>query len=271
MRAWLTRLSKWWGYVRVDGKMVTFTQPGQKAMEIWQRLDGVIEERWRSRFGPDAIEALRQALDNILSRQTMELPESLPILGYGFWSRWLEKPLETKVERPPTSSLVALAAAVLYLFAFEFEKESEVSLALSANVLRLLDDGEVAVRDLPGLAGMSKEAAAVAVSFLTKSGYAVAEAKSGAGRGKLLTLTPKGMRTSQKCTRLVEGIEARWEERFGKQAISALRVALEPFEEAALLRNLKPYPGSWRAALPPPATLPQFPLVLHRGGYPDGS
>jgi hypothetical protein len=29
--------------------------------------------------------------------------------------------------------------------------------------------------------------------------------------------------------------------------------------------------GNWRAGEPTPSTLPHHPMVLHRGGYPDGS
>jgi len=35
--------------------------------------------------------------------------------------------------------------------------------------------------------------------------------------------------------------------------------------------GLEPYPDNWRASVRRPATLPHFPIVLHRGGYPDGS
>jgi hypothetical protein len=32
-----------------------------------------------------------------------------------------------------------------------------------------------------------------------------------------------------------------------------------------------PHPAGWRAAIRPAATLPHYPVVLHRGGYADGS
>jgi hypothetical protein len=32
-----------------------------------------------------------------------------------------------------------------------------------------------------------------------------------------------------------------------------------------------PYPENWRDSVRPPITLPHYPMVLHRGGYPDGS
>ncbi|MGB7741631.1 MAG: hypothetical protein WBL41_02645 [Terracidiphilus sp.] len=38
-----------------------------------------------------------------------------------------------------------------------------------------------------------------------------------------------------------------------------------------LLQGLHPYPDNWRASLPMPEVLPHFPMVLHRGGFPDGS
>lgn len=38
-----------------------------------------------------------------------------------------------------------------------------------------------------------------------------------------------------------------------------------------LMAGTAPYPDGWRAKAPPPVTLPRFPMVLHRGGYPDGS
>ena len=35
--------------------------------------------------------------------------------------------------------------------------------------------------------------------------------------------------------------------------------------------GLEPYPDNWRAQVRRPETLPHYPMVLHRGGYPDGS
>ena len=42
-------------------------------------------------------------------------------------------------------------------------------------------------------------------------------------------------------------------------------------EPPPLFQALEPYPDNWRAAVCPPGTLPYYPMVLHRGGYPDGS
>jgi hypothetical protein len=40
---------------------------------------------------------------------------------------------------------------------------------------------------------------------------------------------------------------------------------------ARLFSGLEPPPGGWRAAVRAKDTLPQYPMVLHRGGYPGGS
>jgi hypothetical protein len=42
-------------------------------------------------------------------------------------------------------------------------------------------------------------------------------------------------------------------------------------ERSPLFAGLKPYPDGWRGDVRPADTLPWFPMVLHRGGWPDGS
>ena len=72
-------------------------------------------------------------------------------------------------------------------------------------------------------------------------------------------------------------VEERWTQRFGRDTIGALRQPLETLAAAAdgrpppLFQALEPYPDNWRASVRPPRTLPHYPMVLHRGGYPDGS
>jgi hypothetical protein len=68
-------------------------------------------------------------------------------------------------------------------------------------------------------------------------------------------------------------MENRWQVRFGDPAIRAVREALEQLtrDRARLADGLEPPPGGWRAPLRRPVTLPHYPMVLHRGGFPDGS
>ena len=279
MRTWLTRLGKWWGYLVVKpNAMVIPTPGGRKAMEIWRTLDCLIEKRWRERFGQDTIDHLREPLVTIVSQMEDALPDGLPILGHGLFSKGPEDAQSASTDAATISlPLASLLAKVLLCFAIEFERESEVSLALSANVLRLACEEGVEVSDLPRLSGVSKEAIAMSLSFLGKRGYAVIQPKSTASRKKVLVLTPKGRKAQDKYRQLLLAMEERWQARFGEQAIGRLRELLEQLvvgpaeQQSPLFRGLEPYPEGWRASLPRPEVLPDFPMVLHRGGFPDGS
>jgi hypothetical protein len=169
-----------------------------------------------------------------------------------------------------------LLARVLLALALEFEQGSPLSLAVSANLMRLLDQRGVRLRDLPGLSGVSKESLAMATGFTGTRGLTVIEAAAGEGRWKVIRLTAEGERARQDHTQRTAAIEADWQQRFGTPAIAALRGALEPVVGSAgpdspLRAGLAPAPGNWRADVRQPEVLPHFPMVLHRGGYPDGS
>lgn len=283
-----------WGYITVgpdpgDRKakpprsawLVRATAAGRKAREIWQPLFGVIEKRWRERFGIGEIEELRKELSAVAGRLDPALPECMPILGFGLFSR--ERASRATESAPRESGgvsalpLPALLSRVLLAFAIEFESESDLSLAVCANVVRVLDEKGVRVRDLPQVSGVSKEAIAVSLSFLTKRGYAVVEADKSAGRAKVARLTRKGRTAQEAYLQLLGEIEQGWHARFGNDAIRALRKSLERLvgeptaELSPLFRGLEPYPDGWRAEVRRPETLPHFPMVLHRGGFPDGS
>jgi DNA-binding MarR family transcriptional regulator len=278
-RTLLTRMGKWWGYIVVQTNGTVHPTPGgRKAIEIWRTLDNVIESRWRERFGDDTIDHLRESLLSIVSQIGTVLPDGLPILGYGLFSSGPEE-----AKRAPaavttsTGSLASLLSRALLSFAIEFERESEVSLAISADVLRLIGEEGVEVSDLPRLAGVSKEAIAMSLSFLNKRGYAVVQPGSAGSRGKRLLLTPKGKNAQDRYHQLVWTIEERWRARFGAQAILRLRELLEHLDgdpraqRSPLFRGLEPYPDGWRALVPRPEVLPHYPMVLHRGGFPDGA
>jgi DNA-binding MarR family transcriptional regulator len=284
MGNWLTRMGKWWGYVVIEpgpagshskqfdaNSMIRPTPGGRKALESWRPLTGVIEKHWQERFGKEAIDQLQESLRALISQFKIELPDYLPILGYGLFSK---SPNQRRGVTGSEHGLPTLLAKMLLAFALEFERGSELSLAICANVLRLAGEQGVRVRELPRLAGVSKEAIAVSLSFLQKCGYAVAEPESSESRVKTLRLTPKGRHARDTYQQLVWTIEGGWQELFGKDTIAAVRVALEHLNGDAgepLLRGLEPYPAGWRAAVPKLETLPHYPMILHRGGFPDGS
>src|SRR5665213_425088 len=114
------------------------------------------------------------------------------------------------------------------------------------------------------MSGVSKESLQMAAGFLEKRGYAVVESEQ---RTKVIGLSPKGAEAQKKCLQGLANLERQWEKKFS----SGLSGALQKFDEELLRQGMEPYPGGWRASVPKPVTLPQYPMVLHRGGYPDGS
>jgi DNA-binding MarR family transcriptional regulator len=283
-----------WGYIVVapdpaDSRskppaadwIVRATPAGQRAQEVWRPLFGEIEERWRTRFGAAEVSQLKDALHAVVSQVDEELPDCLPILGYGLLSDNL---LRTKRNRPGEHSeskdaplsLASSLAKTLLAFTRDFEREAGLSLAICADVLRPARREGVSLRELPRRSGVSKEAIAMAVKYLEKRGFVVAAPDAG-GRNKMLRLTPKGLAALESYHHLVREIERRWRARYGEQALLQLRVSLErlagaPAADAQLLMSgMTPYPDGWRASVPRPETLPWQPMVLHRGGFPDGS
>lgn len=117
----------------------------------------------------------------------------------------------------------------------------------------------------------------MSLTFLEKRAYTRIEYESPGSRVKVIVLTAEGRQAQDNYRRLIWDIEERWHSRFGKDAIRRLRKSLdqllgEPTSRLSpLFRGLEPYPHRWRASLPKPEGLPHYPMVLHRGGYPDGS
>ncbi len=295
MRTWLTRMGKWWGYIVVEpdaaalpskqspaALIVRPTPGGRKALEAWRPLTGVIENRWRERFGKDAIDRLRECLKKLVDHLDRDLPDCLPILGYELLSEIGDPKRNAAANRsakaPPSEYVLpTLFSKVLLAFTIEFERDSNVSLAISANVLRLIGPKGVPLRDLPRLSAVSKEAIAMSVARLEERGFAVVQPESPGSRMKMLFLTERGRQARNAYYQRTEAIEERWRAKFGEDIIRNLRQSLELLigepaaPVSALFRGLEPYPDGWRAAVPRPGGLPHFPMILHRGGFPDGS
>jgi DNA-binding MarR family transcriptional regulator len=300
-----------WGYITVEPDpaglrpkprqadlLVRATRKGLLATEVWQPLTVVVQQRWKDRYGAAQIELLGESLQNIAGLLGDWLPDCLPILGYGLFSRG-SKPREDRYAAlqseyeldPPTTAgnadgalaLPWLLARVLLALAIEFEQESGISLAIAANVLRLLDEHGTRVKDLPLRSGVSTEGLAMATGYLAARGLAVVGAGPAGEKWKLVRLTAAGSQVRATSQDLLASIEGRWRARYGAEAIDALRDALETLAgrprtagapggpQSPLFAAIEPYPDGWRAAVRRPVTLPYYPLVLHRGGYPDGS
>ncbi len=260
-----------WGYITVDaGKIVRATAKGRLARAVWRGLTAEVEARWAERAGGGRVERLRAALIAILAQIPFDLPDCLPILGYG-----LACTGRAQVRRadPPDAaslgplSLPILLARVLLALALDFERGAPLSLAIAADVLRVLRADGVPARDLPRLSGVSKEAIQMALGILEKRELAAVAP----GRVRMVRLTPQGVEVQERCARLLGELEERWETHFGREAVAELREAAAAFDEDLLFAALVTYAGGWRARVPKPEVLPRFPMVLHRGGYPDGA
>jgi hypothetical protein len=279
-----------WGYITIDPKplnlggkgikpssFITLTAAGKRARGLFPSLIADIEQRWSERFGACVIDELREALRVVVSHLDPGLSDCIPIIRYGLFTRgqcaggaeigkdgWTD-----------TSglSLYSLLAKPLVAFALAYESEADVSLAISANILRALDETGVPIKEIPLRAGVSKESVAMAEGWLIKQGYVAVDGK---GVSRLVRLTPKGLAARNVYFERVGEIENRWRDVAGESEIAQLRKSLEQLvgagnQTSPLFQCLEPYPDNWRAKAPKPSTLPHFPMVLHRGGYPDGS
>ena len=260
--------------------LVRPTAAGRATQAIRPALFGELEDAWERRFGAVTLDELRSSSRALVARLDFDLPEYVPIVASsdgmvaGFTAR-------TRSGPPRPSSLTSSLAQVLLTYTLDFEALSELSLALSANFVRVLGEDGTPVRDIPLLAGVSKEATAMALGFLGRAGYATLEGSTAATRGA--RLTAKGTETRARLPDVHERVERAWRDRFGDDDVDRLRAALGAvLEHADLREGLRAPANGWRASKPyrartdalledPRAALPHYPLVLHRGGWPDGS
>jgi DNA-binding MarR family transcriptional regulator len=271
------RMGDWWGYLKVEpdpavsrrDRLIRPTRGGARAQDVWRPLSGVVEQRWRQRFGSHAIDQLLQALADLVARFDDPLPDCLPVYDFDL------------TRRPPAAArddagVSTLLSKMLLAFATELELDSRISMATGSNLLRVLGEVGVRVADLPALTGLAKEGIASSLTILERQGCAAVGADPSGGRARVCRLTTKGRVAQDDYRQRLEEVEARWGERHGP-AVSAVRRALEPLvgDPAAgpspLFGGCAVYSDGWRASLRRPDTLPHYPMMSHRGGFPDGS
>ena len=263
--------------------IITPTPSGIAARDIWQQVTADVEAHWRRRLGGGPFDALRSALTGLVGQLDPALPDCLPILGPGLVSgrdlRPAADPRSPGTLAPPPFRaaglpLWALLSRPLLAFALQYEREPGPSLAISADILRVLTEAGVPVKEIPARGGVSKESVAIALGTLSKSGLVTEGPDPGGSRFRYARLTRSGALARDEYPVLAADIEADWRVRFGDDTITVLRQALEPLaagDPAPLLAGLAPHPGNWRAHAKPLQVLPHYPMTLHRGGYPDGS
>jgi DNA-binding MarR family transcriptional regulator len=165
-----------------------------------------------------------------------------------------------------TLGLDSLHARGLTAFALEYEAAGKLSLALCANLLPILRAEPTPLRDLPDATGIQREQIDNVAGYLERAGLAALVPIPGAKRGNALALTERGEKAKAASARKLAGLEATWEERHG-QVLERVREALATLD----VTFPEHQPGTWRADAKELARLPRFPLVTHRGGFPDGA
>jgi len=224
---------------------------GAEAKRIWAPLAGSIESRWLSRFGKDEIRQLRGALQSIVGRLDVELP-------HGFIDiRYRKRPFPPR-QNPDAVDLPlpVLLSQALLAFAIDFERESMAPLALCAGTIRVLGEKPTRESEIARLTGSSPETSGIGWQIKP---YIVVEPDPAARRGKVIRLSPRGLLAQRNYQRLAAEIEERWQGRFGRENVSALRQSLEALmgaekaDHLLLSEGLVPAEGTTRAGDVAPA------------------
>ena len=202
------------------------TRWGRQAQQIWAPLTGVISQRWRERFGAAVVDQLARALPAVISPPADAWPPFLPVSGVQPAGPGRRQPTVSPEHRVASADLATLMARALMSFRAEFETESAVPLPVSANVLRVLSAGGVALPEVPRRAGISKEAVSVSAGWLERQGYVVNEPDPAGGRGRQVRLTPRGEQAQDHYHRLADQIGDGWRARSGDGVIDGLAGAL---------------------------------------------
>ena len=224
----------------------------------------------------------------IVDRLDTKLPDYLPLGEPRLRQRSGDRG-DPGGEVPPTATLglPALVSKVLLALALDFEQQSDLALgvstadhvsrlAVSANVLRVIDEQGVRVSEIPARTGVAKMDVDNWLGNLEDRGYIVVGPDPGGRRFKVATPTAKGQHAQKLYRRWIGEVGERFGERFGKPVCPELREALVPFvcgddPHSSLRRGMDPYPDGWRAKVSRPDVLPHYPVVSMRGGFPDGS
>ena len=295
MQMIVKRMSGWWGYLVVEAgatprpgrpgsaRLVRPSDAGRQAQRVWEPLTGVIEDRWRDRFGGREIERLGTSLWEVVRQIDVEMPDYLPVGE----ARLDPRPVPLDAGPRSEQTLPALMSKVLLALALDFEHHSDLALGIytaggasrlgiSANIMRVLDGRGVRVADIPVRTGVAKMTIDNWLGALEKHGYVEIGPDPAASRFKQARLTPRGRRSRDAYVRWTETVDVRLHDRYGPEPLRALQASLErfvvdPSAHALLWQGTEPHPGGWRAELRRPATLPHYPVVSYRGGYPDGS
>src|SRR5690348_16242768 len=117
-------------------------------------------------------------------------------------------------------------AAALEAFAREVETDSPLPMAVAANFLPALSADWLRIRELPGRTGVTGRPVVPALGALERSGM-ITVRPGETGRGKVVALTPAGLRERDAYAERVTQVERAWRRRHGAAVIESLRGTLE--------------------------------------------
>ncbi|MEM7799290.1 MAG: hypothetical protein AAF633_08880 [Chloroflexota bacterium] len=274
-----------WRYVTVDsqnvkkpklGDRIMPTERALEAAQTWIPLAAEIEKRWEKRFGSDKISRMKGLLIEMIKQFDQQMPHYFPVL---YHLRGMSVPTPHEPESDPTETLALpyLLSQVHLLFTLEANQLSDLSLVIRANVLRVSGLDPISKKELPQLSGISKEALSMCINYLKKRELMVEEPGSD-GKGKFIRLTEAGLFEKNRYSEIVQTVEDNWLAKLPEGLYLELHQTLlevvqpevgadSPLFDALIL----PHPDLWRAKEPKRRVLPHHPMVLYRGGWPDGS
>ena len=248
------------------------TPAGLAAAAIWRPLADEIEERWAERFGAAAIGELRLCLQPIAGRPELALPESMPIVGGSSWTLadTVSGGTRGDASRAPLSTLLSQCAPRLHA---RVRTRGRARVAAQRQRRprprregREREGRRAARRDLEGSRGDGDDLPREATATWS-------------WRRSSIRLTALGSEAQTRAEQAHGEIGALWATQ-GTRLGGALADLLDRKDLLALA--LRPDAGGWRSSKPylaqtearledPTGTLPHYPMVLHRGGWPDGS
>jgi hypothetical protein len=212
---------------------------------------------------------LGDALGAVLAPVERALPRAVPRADNLLWTRWdAAAPAGQDLDG---LSLVERLAQVLLLNALDHEADAVAPLTMAANLLRVVDGDGTPLGEAVARAGISKEAMAFLTGWRQVTRFTVER------EPRRLFLTPAGREAKEDYWSRARRVEEAWSTRWGGTVVAGLRTALErivvapTLDHSPLASLIEPPPDCWRSWVKRPTTLPHYPMMLHRGGYPDGA
>jgi hypothetical protein len=204
--------------------LIRLTGRGADVVAQWKPVARAGEARWREQVGSDRATAVLTALGTVVATFPLEHPHYPASYGTvdasitgGPGEDW--KPVPRQGNNTVAGlSMCALISQALVAFSIDYERLSPVPLSVTASILRRVPRAGAPLRDI---------GASAHLSTMSRHGFVYVD---GDGDRATVYLTAKGHAVSSAFEGRVEAVEHAWRQRFGAEAVSNLRQALEDLE-----------------------------------------